>query len=55
MTASEYIAIELMRLNGKIEAIKQFDGWERNKYLLRAWKIALGEYDGLLRAKLALK
>ena len=55
MTASEYIAIELMRLDGKIKAIKENPGWKDSQTLRRVVRMFDGEIDGLLRAKMALK
>jgi hypothetical protein len=55
MTASEYIQVELQRLDGKLKSIRGIPGSDEDETLKRLVKITLGEIDGLLEAKVALR
>jgi len=55
MTASEYIQVELQRLDGKLKSIRGIPGSDEDETLKRLVKITRGEIDGLLEAKVALR
>jgi hypothetical protein len=55
MTASEYIQIEIQRLDGKLKSIRGIPGSDRNDTLKKLVKITQGEIDGLLEARVALR
>jgi hypothetical protein len=55
MTASEYIQVELQRLDGKLKSIRGIPGSDEDETLKRLVKITQGEIDGLLEAKVALR